>query len=268
MANIITVITLSRKRLEKLLNAIRSVGEQEIAQSIHHIILIDDCAKTREGLNKLKYTGENTLEWKMLPRPGNSINTPARVAFLRNYGINKAKTKWISFLDDDNEFEPNHLSSLLECIQQSGVQAAHSWRKIFNKDGTPYLEERMPWCRSKSKGKEIYQDLKRKGLFIENSNTIADRADPLSAPDRAQMVDMGEWLFSKKLLLAYPFKENYSHEDFVNMIPEDNKLLQALMEGEIKISSTKLPTLRYYLGGYSNAFSEADATSEIWNWQE
>ena len=43
--------------------------------------------------------------------------------------------------------------------------------------------------------------------------------------------------------------------DWTNVIGEDNKLLAALVDGNVPVASTHLPTLQYVLGGFSNAFA-------------
>jgi hypothetical protein len=69
------------------------------------------------------------------------------------------------------------------------------------------------------------------------------------------MVDTSEWLFERDLLLQIRFCEEYSYEDWVEVRPEDNKLLRSLVAEGVPIACTHAPSLRYYLGGYSNAFS-------------
>ena len=58
----------------------------------------------------------------------------------------------------------------------------------------------------------------------------------------------------RALLTAVPFVEDYDKDDWREVIGEDNKLLRALVEADIPIASTHMPTLLYLLGGYSNAF--------------
>jgi GT2 family glycosyltransferase len=56
------------------------------------------------------------------------INLPnnhgAGGAVPRNYGLIMAKNDWIAYLDDDNEWKPNHLSSLMLAAQKAGAEFA------------------------------------------------------------------------------------------------------------------------------------------------
>ena len=50
-------------------------------------------------------------------------------------------TDYICFLDQDNWFEPNHVSSLLDVIEQKGLDWAYSYRKIVDKEGKFICED-------------------------------------------------------------------------------------------------------------------------------
>jgi hypothetical protein len=69
------------------------------------------------------------------------------------------------------------------------------------------------------------------------------------------MVDTSEWLFTREQALATPFGETFTRDDWKNVIGEDNKLLRALIDGDVPVASSHLPTLHYVLGGFSNAFA-------------
>jgi hypothetical protein len=72
------------------------------------------------------------------------------------------------------------------------------------------------------------------------------------------MVDTSEWLFTRKQALATPFGEIFTDDDWTNVIGEDNKLLAALVDGDVPVASSHLPTLHYILGGFSNAFTDKE----------
>ncbi|MGH8903839.1 MAG: glycosyltransferase family 2 protein [Egibacteraceae bacterium] len=257
----ITVITVTRERPALLRRAIRSVLVQDYRGPTTHLVLVDGCPAT---ISWLRSARPGPLSWMMVPRCPGQRSGPARLAKLRNLAVRLVKTRWMAFLDDDNEYEINHLSSLMACAQSSGSPAVHSQRTICWSDGQPYLEQRMPWKRDKQLGGLIYKDLCDKGVFTPGSNVVRDRADPKGHPGPARMVDTSEWLFRRRLLLEMPFSETYSLQDWMEVIPEDNKLLQRLVAEEIPIVGTGLPTLRYYLGGYSNAFEGGEATGGLW----
>ena len=253
MMDSVTVITLTRGRIEMLKRALHSVSSQDYPGQIKHLIIIDDCPITKTFFETSTGIEEN-FEWHLISREKTDKSGPAHVAKLRNYAVHAAATEWISFLDDDNEFESNHISSLVSCAKQKECKAVHSQMKIFWPDGTLYLDQRMPWCRDIEESKRYYVELCDKGVFQPGSNIVRDRADPLGYPDPARTVDAGEWLLARTLLLEYPFCTEYNNIDWKNVTTEDDKLLQTLIENRIPITSTEQPTLRYYLGGYSNNF--------------
>lgn len=253
----ITVITLTRRRPNLLKRAIASVQQQDYQGTIVHMIMIDGCVETRELLQSSNLPEEVTWHW--MPRKPEDASGPKRIAELRNRAVQLVKTEWISFLDDDNEFEPQHISSLIVCAKYNGCEAAHSQRKLFWLDGTPYLEPRLPWCRDEKKNAQLYLDLCKEGILEPGSNIVRDRAIPRSHPEvGTSVVDTGDWLLKRTVLLKYPFSTEYTYDDWLNLTTEDDKLLKCLIENGIPIACTELPTLRYYLGGYSNTFNHEE----------
>lgn len=255
MLDSITVVTITRERPHLLVRAIRSVRLQDYSGQIIHTIIVDDCGATAKMLTEGNYPTSQSFTWRLAQRRVGESSGPTRLARLRNSAVNVTETAWICFLDDDNEFEREHLSSLVACAIRTRSPAVHSHRKLFYSDGRPYLERNMPWKRCREERERIYCELRSKGIFTEGSNIVKDRADPKSHPDPARMVDMGEWLFRRELLIRFPFCEEYSYDDWLEVTPEDKKLLHTLVDHSVPIVSTCKPTLKYYLGGYSNRFA-------------
>ncbi|HET9015583.1 MAG TPA: glycosyltransferase family A protein [Thermomicrobiaceae bacterium] len=260
----VTVITITRGRPALLGRAVASVRAQTYAGPVTHRILVDDCPATASMLAEASDSSGVALEWRLVPRGLHDLDGPSRLARLRNQAVRDSASDYVAFLDDDNEIEPDHLDSLVGRARDTGSHAVHSWRRLFLADGAPYLEARLPWKRDRDEGARIYQDLCGRGVFQPGSNVARDRADPKGHPDPTRTVDMGEWLFDRALLLEIPFCEHYSHQDWLDVIPEDYKLLRSLIEHDVRIASTGLPTLRYYLGGYSNAFSPDARPATVW----
>ena len=173
---------------------------------------------------------------------------------MRNIGVREAVAPWISFLDDDNMQEPNHLASLVLCAQRSGARAVHSHMRMFHRDGRPWLENRVPWSRDRIEAKAKFEELVALGVAEHDANLFRDRADPLDHPWPARSVDTGEWLLARDLLLARPFTDCFSAEDAAALTGEDDKLLNNLIQARETIACTGLATLRYFVGGYSNIF--------------
>lgn len=263
MENSIAVVTITRGRVSLLKRAIASVQQQIYSGYTIHMIIIDDCVDTRSFLENSDNLPTN-LAWFWTERKPEDRSGPPILSVLRNYAAKIAKTQWISFLDDDNEFEPDHLSSLINCAISTGCRAVHSERKLYYADGKPFLEHRSPWCRDISKGEKIYKVYCAEGIFQEGTNIMHDRVLPWDHPKPAiHSVDTGEWLLRRDLLLEFPFATEYSTQDWENGLAEDGKFLLCLLKNKERISSSKKPTLKYYLGGYSTVFSD-NPSANFW----
>jgi GT2 family glycosyltransferase len=196
--------------------------------------------------------------------PGDRRNVYPRLARLLNAGGRFCSTSWFAILDDDNAYEPNHVSSLLACAKANLAVAVHSGRRLFWADGTPYLDERWRTVCDPDEATRIYELMCARGLRVRVTNILFDRADPASAAstfrpssvvqpeDPVFLVDQNVWLMRRDLFLAVGVPEAYDEEDYrMNMAPDDKLLRELLLHGVPRFSSG-LPTVRYYLGGISN----------------
>lgn len=241
----IAVITVTRTRPKLLHRAILSVQKQACISRIMHYIIIDDCQETRDFLYKKRLNLYCNILY--LGRQSFEQTGPARCAVCLNYGVSKANAKWIAFLDDDNEFEANHISSLLNCVEKHGYRAAHSYMQIFNSDGTSFVEERNPWCHDPEEAKKEYKWMLSRNVRTNGTNIVRDSINP----EDHSPVDLGEWLLRRDLLVENPFETEYSDQDMSIGRHEDDILLEELIKKHEPIACSGLPTLRYYLGGYS-----------------
>lgn len=66
-------------------------------------------------------------------------------AVTRQRGLERVKTKWVAFLDDDDEFLPIHLESLQTCALYTGADYVYPWYTVIG--GTDPLAEHfgVPW---------------------------------------------------------------------------------------------------------------------------
>jgi hypothetical protein len=235
-------------------------------------VIIDDCDRTLQFL-EANVAARPGLTWTMTRRasegghpyaryrPGSFQFKASRSAFLRNLATRRASSDWIAFLDDDNELEADHLTSLLGHARQHGLRAVHSYASLWTPDGRPYLAERFPWERDPVAAERTYRALRERGVFTAGSNVVADRADPDGVEDPIRSVDTSEWLLDRRLLLEVGFDERYSDRDGAVIRGEDEKLLNRLIERRVPIGCTGRPTLRYTLGGYSNNFAGGEDAS-------
>lgn len=271
MSDDVTVITLTRGRPEKLCRAIASVRAQDHPGPIVHRVVVDDCPETMQMLAGERSAPNRALLVDSVERAPEGIRPGAMgirhvypwLSRLLNGAVRRSRTRWIAFLDDDNAFEPQHVGSLLARAAQTGSPAVHSFRTIWNADGSPYLQPRFPWAREPSEKARIYELMCERGVWVRNTNVLRDRAGPagltrfvnstvLSAHDPVFMVDTSVWLLDRTLLAAHPIPETYSEQDVDDDTAPDDKLLEVLLAHRIPIVASGLATLRYYLGGISN----------------
>lgn len=259
----IGVVTMTRNRVGLLSRAIASVQQQDTAAVVHHLIVADDCPDTAAYLSACEGELPANVSWVNRPRsPQEAYDLGShRCAKLRNFATRTLNTDWVAFLDDDNEWERDHLGSLLACATAGKVQAVHSQRKLLYRDGSPYLEERYPWISDAARSADVFKRLTEKGVFTPGSCVMADRVTPGARDypaaeivdpgiDPIVMVDPNEWMLARELLLERPFTEDFTPQLDIGLY-EDGKFLLDLIQAGVPIAGSGKPTLRYYLGGFS-----------------
>ncbi|MFC9126451.1 glycosyltransferase family 2 protein [Streptomyces sp. NPDC057099] len=256
----VTVVTLTRYRPVQVQRAMRSVRAQRAGVTVRHLVLIDDNREIQTTLDEVA-TDFPLCDIRYVPREPHETSGPGRASRLRNMGVRHASSTWVAFLDDDNEWDPDHLHSLLSCVREHRTRAAFSDVSLLHTDGTPYREPRWPWANSTAEAEATYRELAARGICEPGSNVIRHRPDALEVP-----VDTSAWLLDRQLLLEVPFDEHFSATDAQNLVSEDDKLFYRLNERGEPIIATGRATLNYYLGGYSNsaetvAPAERDAIS-------
>lgn len=263
----ITVITVTRGRPELLRRCLDTVRAQDFQGRVTHLVVVDDDEQRYRALAEHTARSETVQNrstvWHFEPRSPADVSGPPVLSRLRNAAVELADTALIGFLDDDNLLEPHHLSSLFRCMRCSGSPAVHSQCRLIHQDGTPYLEALHPWVRDVEAARARYLELREPCVYVPWSNVLRDQVEPRGAAGRVQNADTSEWLFERALLRAIPFPETYDVDDWRNVVGEDNKLLRALVEADVPMVSTHMPTLLYTLGGYSNAFRD-DAVEGEW----
>lgn len=248
---LISVLTVTR-RATTIHRCLSSVARQQYPGQLEHLVLVDGdldvfCAWRRASASA-------SASVQLVSRTAQDRNGPARLAYLRNMAVELANSEYVVFLDDDNAWDSNHLSSLWETLIAGRHYMVHSHRLMYEHDGSPYLRPEFPWKREKAERERIYQLHVELGIVTPGSNVVRDYVGmPYSC------VDLGEWLLRREFLVLNPFICAYSHEDWQAIIVEDAKMSAAIVDSNLPVTCTQLPTLHYYLGGYSNNFSD-DAT--------
>lgn len=250
----ITIITITKGRPFLLQRAIASVKSQTY-ENIQHYIVIDDCVDTLKMLEE-NYGSRDNIFWKNSQREKTDRNGPQILAKLRTRAIHDISTEWFSFLDDDNEFYPEHIEKLYKYATDKKCDAVHSFREVFNNDGTLYLKEEWPWGRTKKARINEYNEMLNAGVAKKGSNIFRDRY--------GVTIDTNVWLLKTKLFEGKTIPREYSQKDFDECHPEDEKMMEMLIENKVMVLSNNEITVKYYLGGYSNNTQKSTEGSVIW----
>jgi len=59
----------------------------------------------------------------------------AGAAATRNRALNSARTEWVAFLDDDDEWRPRHISTLWEAAQDTDADVIYPWFDVIAPQG-------------------------------------------------------------------------------------------------------------------------------------
>lgn len=249
---LITVMTVTR-RAEQLSRCLRSVREQDYSGAIRHLILVDandDClAVARE-----EGVPDDDIIYRT--RGPQDVDGPVRLAALRNLIVQLAGDTWMTFIDDDNLWAPNHLRSLWSTILDTDADLAYSQRLMFEADGRAYLRDEFPWGRDEATRRAVYAYCVAAGIMIPGSNVMRDRMGM-----RFTWIDLGEWLFPPGFLAANPFATDYDDWDWYEISVEDRDLPRAVHKSGLKVAATGQPTLHYFMGGYTNS---AEGSGVYW----
>lgn len=132
---LVSVIIPTFNRPDQLLCALKSVLEQTF--TAFEAVVVNDCGIDVSKLLK-------TLDDHRIVHLRHEKNKG--LAATRNTGIRAARGKYIAYLDDDDEFYPDHLQTLVDTLEGSQFKAAYTdGDKCFyeEKDGSLILVEKF-----------------------------------------------------------------------------------------------------------------------------
>ena len=249
----ITVITLAHERPEWLTGALESVARQDYGAPLRVLIFGDNAPYVREIARSfakdMQIESLSVDGWDKAP----DQSTFERVALLRNMALKLVHTSLVCFLDDDNVWEPQHASSLVEVMRKTGAPAAHSWRRLLQKDGSECIPDDFPWLPHGAESRALFETYVRHGVLSRQDGIVRDVASLCVAGGDIGMVDLGEWIFERTLLDIFAFDPVRTQAELAGRVGEDDKLLGRLRTLGVPVACSAKPTLLYRLGGFSNA---------------
>lgn len=112
----------------------------------------------------------------------------------RNLGLERVRTEWVAFLDDDDELLPHHLRNCLAWAEKSGADVVYPGCRVFGPDGR---EMKRPWQAGRF-GKPFDPDLLRKKSYIPVTSLVrtrlAKQVGGFSYPEGSGYEDWGLYL--------------------------------------------------------------------------
>ncbi|XUK63978.1 hypothetical protein ABMA10_18610 [Plantibacter sp. RU18] len=245
----VAVVTLTRNRPHALRRNLASVKRQN-HQNVTQYVIGDRCEFLSSDLNLRALQEE-------FPDAVFSRNTarvddylPTHLARLRFNASRQATADVVAVLDDDNEYEFDHLSRLLHSMDEAGSDAAHSWRSLWAADGRPWLiQDEDPWVPDQRLSKISFRALSALGVLKTGSNIVRDSLSYAGKPGR---VDSNEWLLSRALFEEYAAPHQASRAERRLQFTEDVLLSRRLISDAVCVATSPHATVRYYMGGYSN----------------
>jgi glycosyltransferase involved in cell wall biosynthesis len=248
----VCIIILTKNRKNLLKRAVTSVSKQTFQGKLQILIIGDNCSYLKPNFLKFDFP---QIDFQYVNIPNSETEkTPVikRIAQLRNIALSLVKTEFVAFLDDDNQWLPEHLSTLHQTMLETNCTAVHSWRVLVNQDCKPVIVNSFPWLRDRAQAIKRFRIMIKLGIMSRQSAIVQDRAEAVYNNVNYGMIDCGEWLFRRALIKQINFQTEFSSEDEINMVGEDDKLLMDLRKHNVSIGATFAPTVLYTLGGMSN----------------
>ncbi|MGC4891485.1 DegT/DnrJ/EryC1/StrS family aminotransferase [Micromonospora sp. DT227] len=244
----IEVVVVTRgERPGHLRTALASVAAQRVTADVSVTVWLDPDATATGWSPKPEFDGlPVTVVTGQAAVPAEPW---ARIAALRQLAIGRTTGDFLTFLDDDNVWEPDHLSTLLD-LTRRGWPAVHSWRRLIDPDDRETTVDRFPWLPPGAAAARRLDELTVARVMSAGDSVVRDT---VRLPDgRTGMVDMGEWLFDATVLPVLRMDMPRTSAELAGRTGEDDMILRQIVRLAIPTACTGRPTLRYRLGGMSN----------------
>jgi glycosyltransferase involved in cell wall biosynthesis len=255
---LVTVVTLTKGRPETLVErALTSVARSEGVR-VQHVVVADDCPFLREEANRRELAERFPHAEFVHAAPEDHPDIPgylaARLAYLRNLGIARARGAYVAHLDDDNAYHPGHLRSLVDALEADpAAEVAYSWRRLRTADGAGFVPDgEDPWHPVAERRAASYESLRRQGVFVPGSDVVRDAMRVVDGAMLAR-VDTNELMVRRETHARIPFPTDFTLWERILETTEDMALCRRLLEHGVRSVCTGRATVDYYMGGFSNA---------------
>jgi len=242
----VTVVTVSN-RPHRIAHALAQVDGQDLSRdAIEHLVVLD-------GIEAPTGVAQGALATFV---PGNAEASAyrfERLGALRNLGIELANGDTVALLDDDNDWTPDHLPSLLGVLDRNpDLAAVHSWRELW-RQGQPHPVDTYPWVLGGDEERQrvLFDAQVSAGILRLGDHRARDRH---GFPCRGQLfscVDAGEWLVRRSLFRDIPFSAPWTYTELLYGYCDDYRFARRLLEANVAVGCSEQFTLRYSLGGGS-----------------
>lgn len=251
----LSIAIVSNRGADAIRKAIESVRKQDASARLQVVVVGDNPEWQPDEVSNIEHDDIKLDVYSIkCSSPLQTASSVLRVSRLRNVAVSLCDGEYISFLDDDNLWESNHLRLLLNALYENeDVLAAHSWRRIVDPHGQPWIGRGFPWGFDEARKSLIYKELLAQGIMSPTDNIFRDRINVEVYGEEIATVDMGSWLFRRVLFDRVRFEVEYTDQEIVDSITEDDKLLEWIRTRGIATTCNEEPSLIYRIGGYSNA---------------
>jgi glycosyltransferase involved in cell wall biosynthesis len=188
---LVTVVVPSFNRASTIEAALRSIQRQTCA--LWEAVVVDD-GSVDDGADRVARLASEDSRIRLI-RHGH--NRGAQAA--RNTGIYAARTKWIAFLDSDDEWMPESLELRLDAARRSRLHVIHTGAYVIRENGDKSLYE-LP----ATQGWVYTQLLKQPGPMFQSLLVVREAFTKIGGLDE-RIVALQEWETSIRLAKHYQF---------------------------------------------------------------
>ncbi len=198
----VSVVVVSCNRQDMLLKALRSIKDQDLIPD--EVIIVDDASVNFEQIESLAI--------QEIPNVKIFQNSSSRgPGFSRNLGVKNASSELVAFLDDDNTYRSDHLSSSISKMVQLGADVIVPYLAIVDNEG-----------------KSMNRTAVFMGSALHSLSTLVNT--------------IGDTHFVAR---KATFEENGGFDELWPNSQEDWSLLLRWQKNNVRIEGSGLPTINY-----------------------